>query len=48
MRDKVATLALGLSAEDKTYQPAPANCYAFSVNRDNCHSVKCESEKREG
>ncbi len=36
----VATLAHGLSAEDKAYQPVPANCYAFSVEARS-YTIRC-------
>jgi hypothetical protein len=36
----VAMLALAVSADDKTYQPAPANCYAFLTDKQN-YAVQC-------
>ena len=36
----VATLALTVSAEDKTYQPAPANCYAYPTEQDS-YTIHC-------
>jgi len=36
----VATLALIVSAEDRTFQPAPANCYAYSTAERN-YKVDC-------
>ena len=36
----VATLALAVSADDKTYRPAPANCYVYPVGERN-YTVKC-------
>ena len=31
----LATVALAISAPDKTYQPAPANCYAYPAEEQN-------------
>jgi len=36
----VAMLALAVSADDKTYQPTPANCYAFLTDKHN-YAVQC-------
>jgi hypothetical protein len=36
----VATLALAVSADDKTYRPAPANCYVYPVGQRN-YTVQC-------
>jgi hypothetical protein len=36
----VATLALMVSADDKAYQPAPANCYAFPAGERN-YTIEC-------
>jgi hypothetical protein len=36
----VATLALAISAEDKAYQPAPANCYAYPIE-DRSYIIDC-------
>ncbi len=36
----VATLGLFVSAPDKTYQPAPANCYAYPV-KGGSYTIDC-------
>jgi hypothetical protein len=36
----VATLALAVSADDKSYRPAPANCYVYPVGQRN-YTVQC-------
>jgi hypothetical protein len=36
----VATLGLAISAPDKMYQPAPANCYAYPAEAQN-FTIQC-------
>jgi hypothetical protein len=36
----VATLGLAISAPDKLYQPAPANCYAYQAKERN-YTIEC-------
>ena len=36
----VATVALAISAPDKTYQPAPANCYAYPAE-ERTYAIAC-------
>lgn len=36
----VATLALAVSAPDKTYQPTPANCYAYPAE-ERSYTIQC-------
>jgi uncharacterized membrane protein len=36
----VATVALAISAPDKTYQPAPANCYAYPAE-EGTYTIVC-------